>query len=60
LVQTEGPANPGASSGPRRLSTPNLMCNPDKPGNHNFPEQVSSGFVLRCASISWCLTFWHS
>ncbi|XP_028629701.1 angiomotin isoform X2 [Grammomys surdaster] len=36
LVQAEGPASPGASSRPCRLSTPNLMCNPDKPDGPAF------------------------
>lgn len=36
LVQAEGPASPGASTGPRRLSTPNLMSNPDKPDGPAF------------------------
>ncbi|XP_008839790.1 angiomotin [Nannospalax galili] len=36
LVQAEAPASPATSSGPRRLSTPNLMCNPDKPDGPVF------------------------
>ncbi|XP_059536178.1 angiomotin isoform X2 [Myotis daubentonii] len=30
LAQAEAPATPAAASGPRRLSIPNLACNPDK------------------------------
>ncbi|XP_012605042.1 angiomotin isoform X1 [Microcebus murinus] len=30
LAQAEAPASPAAGSGPRRLSTPSLTCNPDK------------------------------
>lgn len=30
LAQAEVPATPAAASGPRRLSIPNLACNPDK------------------------------
>ncbi|KAM8752977.1 angiomotin isoform 2-T3 [Rhynchonycteris naso] len=30
LAQAEAPATPAATSGPRRLSIPNLTCNPDK------------------------------
>lgn len=30
LAQAEIPASPATGSGPRRLSTPNLTCNPDK------------------------------
>ncbi|XP_045393742.1 angiomotin isoform X2 [Lemur catta] len=30
LAQAEAPASPATGSGPRRLSTPSLTCNPDK------------------------------
>jgi angiomotin len=30
LAQAEAPASPATSSGPRRLSIPNLTCNLDK------------------------------
>lgn len=30
LAQAEAPVNPATASGPRRLSIPNLACNPDK------------------------------
>ncbi|KAM9668468.1 angiomotin isoform 3-T5 [Dama dama] len=36
LAQAEAPASPAAGSGPRRLSTPSLSCNPDKPDGSVF------------------------
>ncbi|XP_070146982.1 angiomotin isoform X1 [Ovis canadensis] len=36
LAQSEAPASPAAGSGPRRLSTPSLSCNPDKPDGSVF------------------------
>lgn len=36
LAQSEAPASPATGSGPRRLSTPSLSCNPDKPDGSVF------------------------
>uniref|UniRef100_A0A452FWB9 Angiomotin n=1 Tax=Capra hircus TaxID=9925 RepID=A0A452FWB9_CAPHI len=35
-AQSEAPASPATGSGPRRLSTPSLSCNPDKPDGSVF------------------------